>query len=859
MSLQTIETKLNSLFSEYVQNGGKRHIIFWYDDNGQYESEISTLSLLNAKVLILNRNNALKTKYILEHEQPETNFLVYAAFPRPDDNQNHLADTFYYSRFFTTDRETAICSECGIPQNFLQFMKKYASFWTEANESQFKNKIKVFGTEDCNEKHIGLAMLASVLKTDVSSFSDVLRYLITDDYLDNEQKKYKLLEKSGIAELFWQYCREEYGYTLETKEFDKLIASLFITHASTQIQEKFSSSYDPYILSKVPNVVLFISNLMNDVNAISSYTTLAAKVETGFKIAKLLSGIDVDKCFDCYTFDIIDNRIVIYLIDSLVQTSSSLDNQLMELVSQRIKKTHFKEKYVSLYRTINRASKLLSAIKVFEVEVNSADSADATSVVNNYITKWNKIDRYYRQFYHSFDSISEALNGDEKIEKLRKLVENIYTNKYLSLLSKVWTDKLEAIGSYAELPGRKQWQFYERSAKYAANAERTVIIISDAFRYECGDQLVTELQRIPGYSVDSDYMISTVPSYTQLGMAALLPYGDFAIDDNSFVSINGKSTVGLEKRLSLLSENYGEKVAAYQFDDISKKLRKDVRAELSGKELVYVYHNQIDARGDNAKSENEVFDACQEAVDEIKKLINKLSNDCSINKYIVTADHGFIYKRDKLVSSDKVSTGHLHESDNKNKRFILTRNKSKIDGSLTFNMAYLSQNLTDTDVLVPNGVDIFAMKGGGQNFVHGGASLQEIVIPLITVETSRGRQVEMLVNVDMASTFRRISSLTTYIDFIQKEPVTDTMRPRTLRIWFEDENHQKVSNENILVADRTDENAENRIFKEKFIFGSRKYSPKDKYKLCLVDDATDLPITSYDFVIDIPFADDFGF
>lgn len=859
MSLKAIQTKLNSLFSEYVSNGGSRHIIFWYDKDGQYESEINNLNLLNAKILILTRNNALQTKYVIEHEQTETNFLVYAAFAKPDDKQNHLADTFYYSKFFTTDRETAICSECGLPQNCLPFMKKYSSFWTEANETKFKAKIKVFGETEYDEKHIGLAMMASVLEIEAANFSDILKFIITEDYLDNGQKKYKLLEKFDVANLFWQYCLEEYGYNASVKEFDKLIASLLITHASVPIQEKFSLPYEPYILAKVTNVVLFISNLMNDVNSTEYYTQLADKVERGFKIEKLLSAIEVEKCFDCYTFDIIDLKIVAYLIDFILQTNTNLDSQLMSLISCRIKKTHFKAKYENLYKAINRASKLLDAIKTFEMEANSADSADAASVVNNYISKWNKIDRYYRQFYYSFDNISEAFNDDEKLESLRKLVENTYTNKYLFQLSKLWADKLVSIGDYSKLPCRKQWQFYDRIVKYSAKAERTVVIISDAFRYECGEQIAKEMQRLAGYSVNLDYMISTVPSYTQLGMAALLPNGKFDIDDKAYVSIKGKSTSGLDKRLSLLIDDYGEKVVAYQFDEISKKIRKDVRAELSGKELIYVYHNQVDARGDKSQSENEVFAACQEAIDEIKKFINKLCKDCSINKYIIAADHGFIYKRDKLEASDKLSIGHLHESDYKNKRFVLTKNNSKIDGSLTFNMSYLSENMSGINVIVPNGADIFALPGGGQNFVHGGVSLQEIIIPLITVETSRGKQVEMLVNVDIASTFRRISSLTAHIDFIQKEAVTYTIRPRTIKVWFEDENHQRVSNENIIAADATDENAENRIYKEKFIFGSRKYSPKDKYKLCIVDKATDLPIASYDFIIDIPFADDFGF
>ncbi len=37
------------------------------------------------------------------------------------------------------------------------------------------------------------------------------------------------------------------------------------------------------------------------------------------------------------------------------------------------------------------------------------------------------------------------------------------------------------------------------------------------------------------------------------------------------------------------------------------------------KNVVFVYHNQIDARGDEARTENEVFSACEEAVEELYK------------------------------------------------------------------------------------------------------------------------------------------------------------------------------------------------------------------------------------------------
>lgn len=76
---------------------------------------------------------------------------------------------------------------------------------------------------------------------------------------------------------------------------------------------------------------------------------------------------------------------------------------------------------------------------------------------------------------------------------------------------------------------------------------------------------------------------------------------------------------------------------------------------LTKRQIIYVYHNQIDARGDKANTEDEVFHACEEAVQEIMDLIHRISVSGNTYHFIVTADHGFIYKRDKLTESDKIS------------------------------------------------------------------------------------------------------------------------------------------------------------------------------------------------------------
>ena len=93
MDLQEIQDKLNTLL-----DGEGRKIVFWYDDDGAYSEEIDQLQLSgNSKIIKLTGKNNFATKLLLEHQDLTTNYLVYAPYARPEDKENTLADTFYYS------------------------------------------------------------------------------------------------------------------------------------------------------------------------------------------------------------------------------------------------------------------------------------------------------------------------------------------------------------------------------------------------------------------------------------------------------------------------------------------------------------------------------------------------------------------------------------------------------------------------------------------------------------------------------------------------------------------------------------------------------------------------------------------
>ena len=88
MNLEQITKVLNS---EFKKEG--RRIVFWYDEKQEFLSEIEELKLENVKLLRLKQDELFKTKLLLEREDKESNYLIYASFKRSEDRDNHLADT----------------------------------------------------------------------------------------------------------------------------------------------------------------------------------------------------------------------------------------------------------------------------------------------------------------------------------------------------------------------------------------------------------------------------------------------------------------------------------------------------------------------------------------------------------------------------------------------------------------------------------------------------------------------------------------------------------------------------------------------------------------------------------------------
>ncbi|ENY99813.1 TIGR02687 family protein [Clostridium thermobutyricum] len=848
MNLQEIRNFLKELFSKPFDNGKKRHIVFWYDENEDFTDEIDGFDLDGINVIKLTENNAFWIKHYIEKEDEISNILIYSNMKKPDPQEDWLYDIFSYSQEFSTDRATVIMRELKVMDLLLkpEFETYNVFFKNKERISGFKN----LSIQDYTKEKVHIGVLAVLTKVKVMDIEEIIKAIIKD-YLDGSNKIYEDIKKFGNVDALWDLLQKYFGYSFEEKSIERFMAMLLVTNMNENIKFELPKSYITYISSKVRNCLVFINHFMDNIKDSSYYDKMQELIAGKLKITQLLEKRDTDEFIKFEVFEDVDKIILTRITNILKDGVEEYDKYLSILASRRT--LHYYKQYKSEYKAIKWAINLLNKKKSLNSMIQTEGSFD---MVKSYTKDYYYIDKAYRKFYYHYDKCQRK----EELTDLRDTIENTYNNWYLQELSIKWNDSIRSLNSWRIEGLKQQDKFYRENIKYKGK-ERTFVIISDGLRYESAEELNTLLTNERKGKTELDYMQGVLPSYTKLGMASLLPNRTIEINDKYDVIVNGISSNGTDNRDSILKmEN--EKSLAITYDKVMDMRDAEIRKAFVGLEVVYIYHNTIDARGDHASTEREVFSATEEAFKEIIALVNKLVNRVSAASIIITADHGYLYKRSSMEESNKISGIKLDYGEN-SRRFLLTSKENLVEGTITFSMDYLLGDGSNKYVITPNGTSRFKVQGAGANYVHGGAMLQEIVVPVIRFKNDRSTSSVndiRKVKVSLTSINRKVTNPITFLEFFQDEKLQDKVIGKKIRTYFEDEEGNKISNIKTIIADSRSENPTDRTYRIEFVLESRVYDKTKQYFLVMEDEEdANGDYERIPFNIDIAIVDDFGF
>ena len=738
-------------------------------------------------------------KHRIARDEPLQKFLLYfRGQHQPPDNQNWLLDQLLaYGPPFSPDRASLALIDAGLPPEFKTLTAQHLEFFRNAERVA---KLKEWLKSDDTESTVRSKMIAVACRTEPTV--DAILLTLLGELARNKSERWVQLEKFGLYKALWKHLTTHFGYVNPSPSLLDFVLCLF--RAVTPLGA--SSTLDPR------QALVFLNRWKDSEEYRATFEALSERAETMLNVKGALDQVDdVRPLLTHETYRRIDFRILADLRDGLVKgtLTPAEVRQRAETRSQLHWARHDKG-IRSLYRALSVAAEFLEALPRLDLSIESFDAG-----LTKYASTWWRIDQLYRHFiFHVTESAQTAV-----LEQLASRVEGLYVNEFLSKLAQRWQEWMDRCPQWASTEIPSQRSLISRFVQpRLSEGKKVFVIVSDALRFEAGRALLERILREDRWTAEISPVLGLLPSYTQLGMAALLPHRVLEFAPNGKVVLaDGISTAGTTSRGEILATHFEGKGAAISAEDfLALNSKTDGRELARSNDVVFVYHDVIDAIGDKRDTEHKTCSAVEDAIEDVVRLLKKAAA-MNVSHFIVTTDHGFIYQHEPVAESDFLAIAEPPGALHYQRRFIVGPEISD-DPSLRLFAATelgLGGNLK---IAIPKGIQRLRLKGSGSRFVHGGASLQEIVLPVIEVKKERTSDVGR-VDVDIVRSGQQITTGQVTITFLQNEPVGEKCLPRELRACFVSRTGIPISESKTLKFDSKAEDARQRERREQFVFG----------------------------------------
>ncbi|PFA22240.1 TIGR02687 family protein [Bacillus cereus] len=801
--MNIIEELLRLFHQQQEENkGANRSLVFWYDaqseDRDATEIE-EALKHKNIQVHYLDEHNAFRTKVLLEKEDTDNSYLIYAPFPKPEDRENFLLDILLYSGSYGEFQADVIAirmKELRLDHLAIRpFLEEHTKFFD--NKQRVAKFQKLLPNKPTVEQ-VKQTMLAVLCNAKSITPQDILKSVVAGGSLSDTNEVLVQIAKYLDKEVFYTFVEEYFGIS---KQEDNRLAQIM----ETIVFQHYAAYLDAKVLafkyeSTVPNICkVFVEDWLKSEER-DVLEKILDMLEPKWHVAQSIDQHTYQAFLRCDTFAVVERKIL-DVLHELLLNETIVVTEWKSILTERSKSYWYKTRFHREYELLEKALRVYEWRAIFERD-------DAPKSEEEWFT-------FYTEKYYNVDQAYRHLQvhyvNESSLDEYRELLERFtfwYENQYLVELGR-YTDeivetRLKESWPINDVMQQKNFYRYMIRPLVEGSRERIFVIISDALRYEIGQELTNSFSQRLNTEVRLIPMQASLPTYTQLGMAALLPGKISDIANDGTVYVDEISTKGLQNRNKILQSREPDSVALKmeKFIGLSKE---DGLGLIKGKRVVYLYHDNIDAIGDSGKTEGYTYEAVENTIERVKIAVRKLTSTYEAGRIFITSDHGFLYQSSEVEKYQKTENikGDVFD---KNRRFAIGKDLIEPEGTVKISLNYLG---LEQEAVIAKGLNRFTA-GGGLRFVHGGAMPQESIVPLIEYRQLKGkaRKTEKeLVDVRVASIQKVITSYQFIVPFFQEEKVSNELYPRTLCAAFY-RNNERISNELTIVFDSKGEVAE---------------------------------------------------
>jgi hypothetical protein len=464
-----------------------------------------------------------------------------------------------------------------------------------------------------------------------------------------------------------------------------------------------------------------------------SYVNVANKVEQELGLSQM--DLPVDPIRDSETFSCVERTLLVHVESELVKSATPA---LLQLAEYRLSRfwadvvPAIQARWALIY---SAAEVLIEADRVGKALKKAPTTVPA--LVKAYAhddEPWCLLDTHHRNMESRKYNFEFAANDDHHgLEKLITKAEQRYTEVGSELAKHFITNFQKAKPPIKGL--LQQQEVFEKQVKPLLGECKVAYVWVDALRFEMARELSRLLK--DDFELEIQPAIGTIPTITEIGMAALLPKAHESAkvvtqgNGKLALEIGGKVIKDRKDRMAFLKENAGVSVFDAKLEDLLPKPAKKVKEGIQNAQLILITSQEIDelCEADNMAQARLQIDG---VLSHLRRGVRVLA-DHGIKTIVLVADHGHLFAEeigeDMKIESPGGKVEDLH------RRVWVGVGGNSEPSYLRTSLASLGVD-SEFDIATPWTFAVFKSKGGGRAYFHGGMSPQELIIPVVVMHSS---------------------------------------------------------------------------------------------------------------------------
>lgn len=765
-----LQEKIETMF----QRNPGLHILFYFDETGDQRTNVENLNISGLQVEFVEEN-WLYIQHKYHHPKPDERVLLYLnrKSPEKETYKNFpLLGLLRANRELMLDDVGMLMEDYQLQIHQKSLVQKYKTElgWMKTKELFKGGNILGANFTEANVQHGLLSTFLNFKKPESKEL--LIAKLLTYSLPSKEEELKKFLRKineNKLNDVLKTYIHQYFDFAPDDFTQSSLADLIHRIKYNSIVQGLGFHENDPYQNLRIRN-----SDCMPALNSLR---------ETGFKLkdfneafelhGTLIKEIEIVKNFGLSaSYAYIPEKLAWAMVGKILPVleleTENMERHIDNLLAHNDKENslfftlYFLKHITALYRLIN--------------QVGSKKWDRPEEYLKRYTENLYQIDFHHRKALYNFKKIDfTSVQFDDELKKIKTKAEKAY-NQFISELNGEWLACLAFIDfDFSKIKVLKQYDFFEEVV--LARKQKTAVIISDALRYEVANELLDELHKDKKNASKLIYSLASIPSVTAVGMANLLPGKKYTYSDTGEIKIDGmRSGSLLERELILQQKN--SNVKAVSFDTLDKN-DKEANRELFKNDIVYIYHDVIDMTGHKG-DEKSVFLDIQRAINELARMVKLILGGMGVNRLIVTADHGFLYTDVEIKEVDKNIIVDCNATE-RSARHYVTSDHIDISSGYKIPLFKTSRFEEPFHVVIPYSTNRFKVAGSRYQFVHGGGSLQELVVPVIE-STRKDETLFNKVNpLLLGKDFSVVSNVLKF-QLLQDNPISATEKERVITI-----------------------------------------------------------------------------